>query len=321
MDDKIMKKRYYLLIYVILLFFALWIFYFSGWEEIVIILITINIIAYASRKPLNALAAFVFKSRRRYRVLISLTINIIWIFFLFWLLLTLSAELFIAIISFLIVAISLNFRNVVNNIASGILLLTTEQFEVGDLIETNSIQGIVKEINLNYVKIREFDGVDVILPNSNAYGSPIIKFSHSKFKIFKPKERNEFERKKYYRQYLKTIKRIISAKIKTTKYVKQVEILGTTNPEDLALLISNVFDQYEPIFGLRPDYSIDTTRYGRVRISLYIMSEKPMIVINFIDAFLRDLVYELYSGDIYLDWKKNPRTPPERKTKREREDK
>lgn len=303
-----MKKRYYVLIYTILLLIALWVIYFSGWEQMVIILITINIIVYALRKPLNGLATFMFKRRRSYRVLMSIAINLTWGIFIFWLLITISAELFIAVISFLIVAISLNFRNVINNIVSGILLLTTEQFEVGDLIETNRIQGIVKEINLNHVKIREFDGIDVILPNSNAYGATIIKFTHSRFKIFEPKTREEFEKKKYYRRYQKAINKIISAKIKTTKYVKQVEILGSINPENLDTEFSKIFDRYEPIFGLRPGYSIDKTRSGRVRLNLYIMSEKPIILINYIDAFLRDIVYELYSDEIYQDWKKNKPT-------------
>lgn len=312
-----MKKGYHVLIYSILLILILWVFYFSGWEQIVILLTIINAILYGVRKPLNGLTAFLFKKSRGYRIIISMTLNLIWSFFLLWLLFTISAELFIAIISFLIVAIALNFRNVVNNIVSGILLLTTKQFEISDLIETNRIQGIVREINLNYVKISEFDGVNVILPNSNVYGSTITKFTHSKFKIFKPMERDEFEKKRYYRRYLKTINKIISAKIKTTKYVKQVEILGKINPENLTKDLSEIFDQYEPIFGIRPDYSIDTTRYGRVRINLYVMSEKPIIVINFIDAFLRDLVYKLYSNDIYLDWKKKEtKSPPEEKSKK-----
>ncbi len=312
-----MKKVYYILIYTVLLLLTLWVLYFSGWQQLIIILVIINVIIYAARKPLNGLAAIFFKERKRYKVIISLTINLIWIIFLFWLLLIISPELFIAIISFLIVAISLNFRNVINNIVSGILLLATEQFEIGDLIETNKIQGVVTEINLNYLKIREFDGINVILPNSSAYGSTKIQFTHSKFKIFKPKDKTEFANKKYYRKYLKTINKILAAKIKTTKYVKQIEIPGRVSPDNLVLKTSKVFDRYEPIFGKRPDYSIDTTRSGGVRINLYIMSDKPTIVTNYIDSLLRDLVYELFSDEIYKDWKKpKSKTPVELKSKK-----
>ena len=296
-----MKKGYYVLIYIVLVLIALWVFYFSGWEQGAINLILINVIIYLVRKPLINLAAYIFKARL-YRTIIAIGINIVWSVFLLWLLFVISGEFFIAIISFMIVALALNFRNIINNIASGGLLLMSEQFDIGDLIETNEIQGIVKEINLNYVKIREFDGVNLVLPNSNVYGSTIIKFTHSKFKVFKPLEREEFKKERYYRRYLKTLNKILAAKIKTTKYVKQVEILGSVNPESLSEQLSKIFDKYEPIFGKRPDYSVDKTRFGRVRINLYIMSEKPILVLNYIDAFLRDLVFELYSEKVFLGW-------------------
>lgn len=296
-----MKKRYYLLISIILVLVTLWVFYFSGWEQILINLILINAIIYFVRKPLISLSAYIFK-RRFYRLMISIAINGVLSVFLLWVLFVISAELFIALISFMIIAIALNFRKIINNIASGGLLLMSEQFDIGDLIETNNTQGIVKEITLNYVKIREFDGVDLVLPNSKVYGSTIIKFTHAKFMVFKPLEKEEFENKKYYRRYLKTLNKILAAKIKITKYVKQMEILGNMDPENLEEHLFKVFDKYKPIFGKRPGYSFDTTRSGRLRINFYIISEKPHLVVNYIDAFLRDLVYELYSDEIFLGW-------------------
>ena len=148
-----MKKRYYILISIILVVLALWVFYFSGGQLILINLILINIIIYFMRKPLFSLTAYIFR-RKLYRAVFSITINTVWSVFIFWFLFAISAELFIAIISFMIAAISLNFRNIINNIASGGLLLMSEQFDIGDLIETNNAQGIVREINLNYVKIK-----------------------------------------------------------------------------------------------------------------------------------------------------------------------
>ncbi len=296
-----MRKRYYLLISIILVLATLWVFYFSGWEQILINLILINAIIYFVRKPLISLAAYIFKSRF-YRLMISIAINGVLSVFLLWVLFVISAELFIALISFMIIAISLNFRSIINNIASGGLLLMSEQFDIGDLIETNNTQGIVKEITLNYVRIREFDGVDLVLPNSKVYGSTIIKFTHDKFMVFKPLEKEEFENQKYYRRYLKTFNKILAAKIKITKYVKQMEILGNMDPENLEEHLFKVFDKYKPIFGKRPGYSFDTTRSGRFRINFYIISEKPHLVVNYIDAFLRDLVYELYSDEIFLGW-------------------
>jgi small-conductance mechanosensitive channel len=189
-------------------------------------------------------------------------------------------------------------------------LLTAGQFEVGDLIETNGIQGIIQEINLNYTKIREFDGVNVQIPNSEIYGSTVVKFTHEKFKIFEPLKKEEFKKKKYYKDYLKLINKILSSNIKTTVYVKSVEILGVLPPENLDNILSEVFDIYEPIFGIRPGFAIDTTTFGRARINLYIKSDKPSIILNYLDAFLRDLLFKLYPDELLEGWdkyrKKNP---------------
>jgi len=263
------------------------------------------------RKLMINLMYFFFK-KRFYQIIISIIVNIIWSFFIFWFLSLLSPELTLAIISFLIISISLNLRKIVNNIASGVLLLGSEQFEVGDLIETNGIQGIVEEINLNYTKIREFDGVQIIIPNSNVYGSKIIKFTHEKINLenIKKKRMKKLKKLKKIKEYTDLVSKILSVQVKFTKYVKEVEILGKINPETLKDRLMKVFKKYEKIFGESPDYVIDMTRYGRVRLKLYIKTTKPILVLNYCDSLLRDIVYEVYNETIYDGWdeyKKNKR--------------
>jgi small-conductance mechanosensitive channel len=237
-------------------------------------------------------------------MIVSISVNIIWSIFLFWFLIEFDPTLFFAIVPFLVVAISLNFKNVINNMVSGALLLSSDQFEIGDLIETNEIQGIVREINLNYTKIREFDGVEIIIPNSNVYGFTTVKFTHDKFKIFEPLTREEFSKKRHYKEYIKLINKILTAKIKTTTYVKKIELLGSLDPDLLDEMLMNIFKVYEPIFGMLPDYAVDTTRFGRVRIILYVKSSNPIIILNYLDSFLRDILFILYPDRIYRDWEK-----------------
>jgi small-conductance mechanosensitive channel len=204
---------------------------------------------------------------------------------------------------------------------SGALLLSSDQFEIGDLIETNEIQGIVKEINLNYTKIREFDGVEIVIPNSNVYGFTTVKFTHDKFKIFEPLTREEFRKKRHYKEYLKLINKILTAKIQTTTYVKKIELLGSLDPDLLDEMLMNVFEVYEPIFGILPDYAVDTTRFGRVRIILYVKSSNPTIILNYTDSFLRDILFTLYPDRIYRDWEKYQENLIEIKNKDEGDEK
>ncbi len=298
-----MKKKYYFLIYFILIITVFWVIYLPPWEQSVKNLIVINIIIYIVRKPLNSFAAYLFK-KHSYRTVVSITVSIIWSIFLFWLLYVIEHTLFFAIVPFLIVAVSLNFKNIINNMASGALLLSSGKFEIGDLIETNGIQGIVRETNLNYTKIQEFDGVEIKIPNSSVYGSTIVKFTHDKFKIFEPLKKEEFRKSKHYKVYVKMINKILSAKIKTTTYTKKIEILGSLDPIKLDEILLNVFNAYEPIFGIKPDYTVDTTRFGRVRVRLHVKSENPVIILNYLDSFLRDILFALYPDRIYKGWDK-----------------
>jgi hypothetical protein len=209
-----------------------------------------------------------------------------------------------AILPFLVISISLNLSKIINNIISGGFLLGSGQFEVGDLVETNGIQGIIQEITLNYTVIREFDGVNVIIPNSSVYGSSVIKYTHKKYQAYRTLKKEEFDKKALYKQYAKMINKLLSSNIKTTRYMKPLELLGSVNLETLNDKLMKVFDKYELVFELRPEYTIDRIRYGSVRIKLYVNSIKPILILEFMDSFLRDLVYEIYHEAIFNGWDK-----------------
>jgi hypothetical protein len=299
-----MKKKYYALIYISLIVIAILIYYYNtNFEQVVLNLALISIIIYIVRKPIFNLTAFLFR-KRFYHAVISIIVNLIWSIFLLWLLYEFSNPLFFAIVPFLIVSVSINFNKIVNNIAAGAIMLGSEQFQISDLIETNGVQGIVEEINLNYLMIKEFDGLKVIIPNSNVYGSSIVKFTHNKFRTYPILSKQEFGKKKDYRAYLDRINKLINSEIKTTTYIKNVFILDTINPQNLDNLLAPVFDKYKPILGIRPDYAVESTEYGRLGINLYIKSDDPRLILNNIDCFLRDILFQLYPEVIFDGWEK-----------------
>ena len=93
--------------------------------------------------------------------------------------------------------------------------------------------------------------------------------------------------------------------------MKKLELLGSLDPILLDEMLMNVFKVYEPIFGIMPDYAIDTTRFGRVRIHLYVKSSNPTIILNYLDSFLRDILFTLYPNRIYRDWEEYQKNLPE----------
>lgn len=65
-------------------------------------------------------------------------------------------------------AIGLGFgaQNLLNNLISGVILLLERPIRVGDIVELESERGRVEDIGSRCVRIRRYDGVHVLVPNS-----------------------------------------------------------------------------------------------------------------------------------------------------------
>ena len=64
------------------------------------------------------------------------------------------------------VAIAFASRELLENFLSGIIIFTEKQFKVGDIVKSDQIIGVIKEINIRTSKIKSFDGTLYIVPNS-----------------------------------------------------------------------------------------------------------------------------------------------------------
>jgi small-conductance mechanosensitive channel len=58
-------------------------------------------------------------------------------------------------------------QNIINNLASGLLLLLERPVNVGDILEVEGVTGVVKHIGLRATNVRTFQGAEVIVPNTN----------------------------------------------------------------------------------------------------------------------------------------------------------
>jgi small-conductance mechanosensitive channel len=63
------------------------------------------------------------------------------------------------------VGVGFGLQNVVNNFASGLILLFERPIQVGDVVQLAGIWGTVKRIGIRASVIRTFDGAEVIVPN------------------------------------------------------------------------------------------------------------------------------------------------------------
>jgi len=290
-----MKKSIKILIYTFVIVFAASIYFFSGWNPILLNLIILNIFVYFLRTILiDIIEGLKINILTKY--LSILVVNIIWLIFVFSLLFVLSPTFFVAIISFLVVAISLTFQNVINNIASGIMLLSSGGLEAGDFLDINGVEGIVKEITLNHIKLITYDGSITYIPNKNAFNAPITRYTH------KPLAKSK---KIDIKKSLKKLSKMISGEKKLTRYVKVLELMNYIDVDELGDTLKPVFDKYEETFGKRPFFYVNNSVSGlkvRLSITLQILTDNPELILRHTNQFLKDIIYEIYKDDVCFGW-------------------
>jgi len=71
------------------------------------------------------------------------------------------------------VAIGFAFKDIFQNMLSGILILLGEPFRIGDDIIVNNMEGTVEDIQIRATFLRSYDGRRIVIPNATVYTSPV----------------------------------------------------------------------------------------------------------------------------------------------------
>jgi small conductance mechanosensitive channel len=70
-------------------------------------------------------------------------------------------------------------QGTLGNFAAGLMILLHRPYDVGDVICTSGVTGIVKSMNLNTTTIKTFDNQIVVVPNGSIWGDNIINVTGS----------------------------------------------------------------------------------------------------------------------------------------------
>lgn len=70
--------------------------------------------------------------------------------------------------------VSFALQDIIANFISGILILVTRPFEIGDQIEAGGEEGTIKDISTRATEVKTYDGRKVIIPNSDLYSKQVI---------------------------------------------------------------------------------------------------------------------------------------------------
>jgi len=72
------------------------------------------------------------------------------------------------------VALGFAFKDVLQNLFAGFLILFYRPFKIGDQIKIDDYEGTVEEINVRATKIKTYDGERVVVPNNELYMKSVL---------------------------------------------------------------------------------------------------------------------------------------------------
>lgn len=88
-----------------------------------------------------------------------------------------STTSLVALLSVVTLALSLSVQNIMSNLFSGITLLFTKPFGVGDYVDISGKAGTVKSVGLFYTVLDTVDNTVVSIPNADATAASVINYS------------------------------------------------------------------------------------------------------------------------------------------------
>ncbi len=77
-------------------------------------------------------------------------------------------------LGFFSIAVGFAFRDILENLLAGILLLFRSPFRMGDEVDIEGTRGTVVEINLRETVLRTYEGRKVLIPNATVYKNQLV---------------------------------------------------------------------------------------------------------------------------------------------------
>ena len=190
-------------------------------------------------------------------------------------------------------------RGIFSNIVSGIVLMIISPADVGDVVKIKGIKGIIRQITLSNVLIETFEGVIVLISNTEVLNSTIINYTKKlgrvkDFEAFKRevaspqvKGRARIEEidKNYLRRMFEDLLKIRNPIIH--KYTFSMEFPYKAFRSKLNE-VENICVKYREIFGAKPWYDI-VGYASKIKVKFSILTLDSTTIMNDQPKFAKDM--------------------------------
>ncbi|RMD56041.1 MAG: hypothetical protein D6828_04335, partial [Nitrospirae bacterium] len=83
----------------------------------------------------------------------------------------------------LAIGVGFGAQKLINNFISGFIIMLEQPIKVGDLIEIDDTIGIVEDIGVRCTRIRNFSGLDILVPNSYFLENNVTNWTHGDYEV------------------------------------------------------------------------------------------------------------------------------------------
>lgn len=221
-----------------------------------------------------------------------------------------SDQLILSISSVSGIIIGFAATEVVGQIVAGLLLITAKPFDIEDLVQIGSYQGVVEEINLNYTILKLFDGTHVKIPNKKLLDTKFLNFTleidkalqkhqgieekQRKIPKITPQKMKWFDRKTFLKLFGDITENIIETKI--TRYSFKVELDFSIDPEVVVEKLKKICEKYQPIYHFKPRFAIVDLGY-RPKIKIWIFCSNPYLIMSNQNNLITEIAKDFYSKE------------------------
>jgi hypothetical protein len=200
-------------------------------------------------------------------------------------------------------ALGLAFSTALSNIVSGLYVLAARPFRVGDYVRIGDVEGIVREITLNYTRVLLSDESRQLVPNSKVVTSQVTNFRIDLSAYVKEKEEEatrEAERDHSYRETLDDAWRQLRMLTKDEEAYRYTFDLNIHMNQDMAKTMETfdkVCDEWAHVFLTRPAYMVWAKPTAAITIRFAFIVSDPMVIVKRGSDFMRDLLQDYYEPE------------------------
>ena len=201
-------------------------------------------------------------------------------------------------------ALGLAFSQALGNIVSGLYVLAARPFRVGDYVRIGTVEGVVKEITLNYTRVLMADESIQLVPNSKVVSSEVTNFRVDVEELIESREEEvqisieDDMSMRYIRKIDNALDKLKDMATGMDAYRYTFDLTIHMNRDHLGIRehFDKVCKKYEKIFLDRPTYIVWAKPSAAVTYRFAFITEDPMVIVHKSNEFMEDLLETYMQG-------------------------